>query len=200
MRRTSPYFLDGADEQFPADATLEGFLFPDTYQVDPRGGPEPLVQAMLANFDAKVGTELRAAFAEQGLSLYQAVTLASVVEREAVLPEERPLIAAVFLNRLRLEMPLEADPTVQFALGQQPDGAWWKPSLSAADLEFDSPYNSYRYPGLPPGPIANPGLASLEAVAHPAASTLLYFRTACDGSGAHLFAETFEEHLQNACP
>jgi UPF0755 protein len=184
----------------PSGATLEGYLFPDTYQVNPQGSPQELVGAMLANFEARVEAALRFEWLEQGLTVHQAVTLASVVEREAVLPAERPLIAAVFLNRLRLGMPLEADPTVQYALGLQPDGSWWKRSLSALDLEFDSPFNTYRYPGLPPAPIANPGLSSLQAVAEPTPTELLYFRAACDGSGAHVFAETFEEHLQNACP
>jgi len=186
--------------ELPAGAALEGFLFPDTYQVNPQGSPEELVVAMLVNFAGRVEPGLRSRFADHGLTLYQAVTLASIVEREAVLPAERPLIAGVFLNRLQLDMPLEADPTVQYALGRQPEGDWWKRSLSALDLDIDSPFNTYRNPGLPPAPIANPGLSSLRAVAEPADTELLYFRAACDGSGAHLFAATFEEHLQNACP
>ena len=186
--------------ELPAGVALEGFLFPDTYQVNPQGSPEELVLAMLANFAERVEPGLRPRFADHGLTLYQAVTLASIVEREAVLPAERPVIAAVFLNRLQRDMPLEADPTVQYALGRQPDGVWWKRSLTALDLNFESPFNTYRNPGLPPAPIANPGLSSLQAVAEPADTELLYFRAACDGSGAHLFAATFEEHLQNACP
>jgi UPF0755 protein len=186
--------------ELPAGVALEGFLFPDTYQVNPQGSPEELVVAMLANFAERVEPGLRSRFADHGLTLYQAVTLASIVEREAVLPAERPLIAAVFLNRLQRDIPLEADPTVQYALGRQPEGDWWKRSLSALDLDIDSPFNTYRNPGLPPAPIANPGLSSLQAVAEPAVTELLYFRAACDGSGAHLFAGTFEEHLQNACP
>ncbi|HEX9676676.1 MAG TPA: endolytic transglycosylase MltG [Anaerolineales bacterium] len=186
--------------ELPAGAALEGFLFPDTYQVNPQGSPEELVVAMLANFAERVEPGLRSRFTDHGLTLHQAVTLASIVEREAVLPAERPLIAAVFLNRLQRGMPLEADPTVQYALGRQPEGGWWKRSLSALDLAIDSPFNTYRNPGLPPAPIANPGLSSLQAVAEPADTELLYFRAACDGSGAHLFAGTFGEHLQNACP
>jgi UPF0755 protein len=201
LQATQIWPITGAAELTPPEgATLEGYLFPDTYQVDPQGSPEDLVAAMLEDFVARVDPALRARFAEQGLSLHQALTLASIVEREAVLPDERPLIAAIFLNRLQRGMPLEADPTVQYALGRQPDGTWWKRSLSTLDLDFDSPFNTYRYPGLPPGPIANPGLSSLQAVADPTPTSLLYFRAACDGSGAHLFAETFEEHLLNACP
>jgi UPF0755 protein len=97
-------------------------------------------------------------------------------------------------------MKLDADPTVQYALGLQPGGRWWKQALTLADLELDSPYNTYIVNGLPPTPIANPGLAALNAVAFPESSSYLYFRTTCDGSGTHVFSQTFEEHLQNACP
>jgi len=124
--------------------------------------------------------------------------LASIIEREAVQASERPLIASVFLNRLALGIPLQADPTVQYPLGR-PD-AWWKAPLSIEDLQVDSPYNTYLHQGLPPGPIASPGLASLESVAAPVETSYLFFRAACDGSGRHLFATTFEEHLANACP
>jgi len=104
------------------------------------------------------------------------------------------------LNRLSQGLKLDADPTVQYAVGQQPDGSWWKTSLTSSDLSLDNPYNTYVYSGLPPGPICNPGLASLTAVAQPADTPFLYFRAACDGSGRHQFAETYEQHLQNACP
>lgn len=180
--------------------SLEGLLFPDTYRLEPESGPEALIQAALDNFDYQVTPELREQYHAHGLTLYQAVTLASIVEREAVVDSERPLIAAVFLRRLSNGLPLEADPTVQYALGLQPGGGWWKAPLSLLDLEIDSPYNTYRYAGLPPGPISNPGLSALQAVGSPADTSYLYFRAACDGSGTHLFAETFEEHLANACP
>jgi UPF0755 protein len=186
--------------ELPDPARLEGFLFPDTYHLTQESQPADLVRSMLETFDRRVGAEMRNAYAGQGLSLYQAVTLASIVEREAIVTDERPLIASVFLNRLELAIKLDADPTVQYALGLQPDGAWWKTALSLEDLQFDSPYNTYVYAGLPPGPIANPGLASLRAVAFPQPSPYLYFRAACDGSGRHTFAETFDQHLLNACP
>ena len=185
--------------EIPPNATLEGFLFPDTYQITPDDITLDLVLLMMANFDNQVTPDARLAFSNQGLSLFQAVTLASIVEREAVVPDERPIIASVFLNRLSAGMNLDADPTVQYALGKPQDDNWWKAPLFFEDLEIDSPYNTYRYPGLPPGPIANPGLDSLLAVAHPDTTPYLYFRAACDGSGEHLFAETFEGHLQNAC-
>jgi UPF0755 protein len=187
-------------DEAPAGATLEGFLFPETYLLDPDGSASDLVARMIATFELRVDEPLRTAFRNQGLSLFQAVTLASIVEREAVVPEERPRIAAVFLNRLSAGMTLDADPTIQYALGFQPDGNWWKRALTFDDLELQSAYNTYRQQGLPPGPIANPGYASLEAVGFPADTNELYFRALCDGSGRHAFAETFEEHLQNACP
>lgn len=184
----------------PEAGGLEGFLFPDSYRLDSGTQAFDLVLEMLDNFETRVTPSLRMGFEQRGLSLYQAVTLASIVEREAVVPDERPLIASVFLNRLALDMRLDADPTVQYALGQQPDGSWWKLGLTTSDLELDSPYNTYRYGGLPPTPISNPGLASLQAVAEPAESVFLYFRAECDGSGKHQFAVTFEEHVGNACP
>jgi UPF0755 protein len=179
--------------------TLEGFLFPDTYQLDPGMPAAEVAERMVANLEDRLSEEVLDGFAAQGLTPFQAVVLASIVEREAVLASERPLIASVFLNRLTLGIPLQADPTVQFPLGRQPDG-WWKAPLTSEDLQVDSPYNTYLHGGLPPGPIASPGLASLESVAAPAQTSYLFFRAACDGSGRHLFATTFEEHVANACP
>jgi UPF0755 protein len=185
---------------FPDPVWTEGYMFPDTYLLEPEATGDEIARMMLDNFENKVNQDLRLGFEEQGLTLQQGVALASIVEREAIRPEERPLIAGVFLNRLRAGMKLEADPTVQYALGKQEGGEWWKSPLSLDDLETESPFNTYRYPGLPPGPIANPGLDSLIAVAEPEETAFLYFRARCDGSGYHLFATTFEEHLQNACP
>jgi UPF0755 protein len=186
--------------QAPSGAgDLEGFLFPDTYHLDPRGSADEVAAEMVGTLERRLSPDLLAGFTEQGLTPFEAVTLASIVEREAAVPSERPLIASVFLNRLRLEIPLQADPTVQFAVGRT-EGGWWKAPLTAEDLRFDSPYNTYVVGGLPPGPIASPGLASLEAVAAPADTAFLFFRAACDGSGRHVFATTFEEHAANACP
>jgi UPF0755 protein len=196
--------LGGLQHSLIAELTgapsLEGFLFPDTYRLEPEDSPQGLIEAALDNFDQRVSAELRAEYHAHGLTLLQAVTLASIVEREAVVAAERPLIAAVFLRRLRSGLPLEADPTVQYALGLQDNASWWKSPLTFVDLEVDSPYNTYRSPGLPPGPIANPGLSSLEAVGSPPETSYLYFRASCDGSGTHQFSETFDEHLSNACP
>lgn len=192
---SSPLIAD-----LPVPTQLEGFLFPDTYHLDAQSTAIDLLTAMLQSFDRRVTSDLRSGFAGQGLSLHQAVTLASIVEREAIVADERPMIASVFLNRLAQGMRLDADPTVQYALGRQPDGSWWKAGLTLDDLQIASPYNTYVHTGLPPGPIANPGLESLRAVAAPAETPFLYFRAACDGSGRHVFAETLEEQLQNACP
>lgn len=180
------------------DASLEGFLFPDTYRVPLDADAGYLIDQMLTNFGRRVTPAMRQSFGSRGLSLQQAVTLASIVEREAVIHSERPVIAGVFYNRLAQGMRLEADPTTQYALGYQPDtDSWWKSPLFYADLEVDSPYNTYVAPGLPPGPIANPGLSSLEAVAMPAESNFLFFVADCHAEvpGSHLFSVTFEEHL-----
>jgi UPF0755 protein len=155
----------------------------------------------LSNFSIKVDFAMREGFQHQGLSLYQAVTLASIVQREAVVEDEMPLIASVFLNRLADGIKLDSDPTVQYALGYiSRQKSWWKNPLTLDDLQVDSPYNTYRNPGLPPGPIANPSLNALLAVAFPAQTPYYYFRAACDGSGRHAFAKTFAEHQANACP
>jgi UPF0755 protein len=146
--------------------------------------------------------DLRAGFARQNLSVYQAVTLASIIQREAVKADEQPRIASVFLNRLAVAgMHLETDPTIQYALGFDAEAnTWWRSPLSLDDLEVNSPYNTYHNPGLPPGPICSPSLSALQAVAYPAQTPYFYFRARCDGSGLHSFSETFEQHVQNACP
>jgi UPF0755 protein len=188
--------------EIPVDATLEGFLFPDTYRLALDATAEDFVRRMVETFDERVTPELRADAAARGMTLYEVVTLASIVEREAAVPDERPTIASVYLNRLAAGMKLEADPTVQYAMGFQLDtGQWWNLNLTQADYyAVDSPYNTYLYPGLPPGPIASPGLDAIRAVVYPADTAYLYFRAACDDSGRHNFSFTFEEHVANACP
>jgi UPF0755 protein len=181
-------------------ASLEGFLFPDTYRIPADADAAYLVDRMLENFGQQMTPIMRQQIGAQGLSVYEAVTLASIVEREAVVNEERPLIARVFLNRLSQGMRLEADPTVQYALGYQADtDRWWKSPLTQDDLQFDSPYNTYLYAALPPSPIANPGLATLQAVAQPEEAPYLFFVADCSDTapGSHVFSETFEEHLDN---
>jgi len=183
----------------PLSANLEGYLFPDTYFFGRTTTVEDAVKQMLDNFDKKFTQELRDEAANVGLSVHTVVTLASIVEREAQVAEERPIIAGVFLRRLRIGMPLEADPTVQYAVANDPESVaeygYWKKELTREDLELDSPYNTYRRTGLPAGPIANPGLDSIVAVVRPAQTNYLYFVAKPDGS--HAFAETLEEHLAN---
>lgn len=194
--------LSGYDflSSLPESATLEGFLFPDSYRITVDATAPQLIYMMLENFNQQVTPAMRQAFGIQGLSVYDAVILASIVQREAVVADERPLMVGVFLNRLNAGMPLQADPTVQYALGFQEDsGTWWKSPLSAKDLKTDTTYNTYLYPGLPPGPIASPGLAALEAVSSPESSDFLFFVADCtsDIPGLHVFSTTFEEHLSH---
>jgi len=181
----------------PPEATLEGFLFPDTYLLPVQPTALDIIERMLANFDQRFTAEMRQAAVEQEMTIYQVVTLASIVEREAVVAEERPIIAGVFLNRLDESMNLDSCPTVQYALGYQEDtGQWWKTPLTLEELDqVNSPYNTYLHRGLPPGPICNPGLASIQAVLEPVETDYLYFLA--KGDGSHAFAKTFEEHLQN---
>lgn len=187
-------FLKGA-------STVEGFLYPDSYIFSRSiSSAEEMIAEMLRNFAAHLTPGLRNGFEQQGLTVYQAVTLASMVEREAVHEEEQAQIASVYLNRFKIGMKLDADPTVQYAIGynflQQ---TWWTNPLTLLDLQVNSLYNTYKYEGLPPTPIANPSLAALRAVAFPAETPYLFFRARCDGSGFHEFSKTFDEHLQNGC-
>lgn len=194
------YAPAGYDFLDPASSS-EGFLYPDAYVLPRVTTAQGLRDELVRNFGLHLTVELQEGFTRQGLSVREAVILASIVEREAVQKEEQALIASVFLNRLRTGIKLDSDPTVQYALGYNlVQQTWWTNPLSAADLQTDSPYNTYARAGLPPGPIANPGPDALHAVAFPAETTFYYFRARCDGSGLHQFAETFEEHLNNACP
>lgn len=182
----------------PSGASLEGFLFPATYDLPPDVTPTGLRDILLRTFQERVGPQLPQDAAAQGLSLFQVVTLASIVEREAIHADEQPLIAGVYRNRLRINMRLEADPTVQYGIGW--DGTSWWPRITRADYSGAiSPYNTYLNPGLPPGPIASPGLAAIQAVVYPQASEFLFFRADCRSDGYHDFASTFEEHLANGC-
>jgi len=183
------------------DQKKEGYLFPGSYQVERNISAEILVDTFYQRFLSQITSELEEEINARGLTIQQAVILASIIEREAVLEEEMPQIASVFLNRLEIDLNLAADPTVQYAIGyNELQQTWWTNPLSLDNLKINSPYNTYKYTGLPPGPICNPGLPALLAVAYPADTSYLYFRAACDSSGQHLFAETFDEHLGNACP
>jgi UPF0755 protein len=164
---------------------VEGYLFPDTYAFTPLEAPSDIVRAMLARFRQE-GAALAARRTASGLSEVEMVTLASVIEKETGQPDERRLVSGVFHNRLRLGMPLQSDPTVRYGR----DDA--RGPITRADLDSSSPYNTYVHRGLPPGPIANPGRAALEAALDPAATRSLYFVSRNDGS--HVFSDTLEAH------
>ena len=166
--------------------SLEGFLLPGSYTLPRETSAQKLVVHFTGGFSQALTPDLQEAFENQGLTIQEAVILASIVQREAVVEEEQPLIASVFYNRLAIGMRLESDPTVQYALGYLAEqNTWWKNPLSMADLQFDSGYNTYVYAGLPPGPICNPGLQALRAVAYTAQTGYYFFRAHCDGSGRH---------------
>lgn len=174
----------------PQADSLEGYLFPDTYKFDPGTPAKTIVRAMVQNFRKNWAGELN--YIATSLDAHQTVTLASIVETEAQRPQERPLVASVYINRIRNHMLLGADPTVIYALKL---AGRWDGNIHKADLDIQSPYNTYRVPGLPPGPIANPGLASLRAAAAPATTNFLYFVARNDGS--HAFATNVTEHNAN---
>ena len=177
-------------------SSLEGFLFPETYQVSEDSGTRGFIDLLLRTFDQRVTPEMRQRAREVRMTIYEVVALASIVEREAVVDEERPVIASVYLNRLNRGMYLQSDPTVQYAKGYSPDtGRWWNPMIQEEAQTVDSSYNTFLYPGLPPGPICSPGLASIQAVLYPAETPFLFFFS--KGDGTHAFSETYEGHLEN---
>ncbi len=167
---------------------LQGFLFPETYYVAPDDDASSIIAMMLREFDRVYTDEWKARVNELGLTTAQWVTMASIVEKEAVVSEDRPVIAGVFYNRLAQNMNLQSCATVQYALGEV------KPVLSNEDVQIDSPYNTYLNPGLPPGPIASPGVESLRAALYPAETDCIYF--VAKPNGAHIFSVTYEEHLK----
>jgi UPF0755 protein len=174
----------------PADTSLEGFLFPDTYFFKPTATATQIVDALLDQFELRVGQTLRQAAVVRKTTIYDIVKLGSIVEREARDRQESATIAGVYTNRLNIGMKLDADPTIQYALGE------WR-ELTLADLELDSPYNTYRVGGLPPTPICSPGATALEGAAKPAQVPYFYFVAKNDGTGDHAFAKTLEEHEAN---
>lgn len=210
LRFSAPEFVAAANQplanflpypRYSPIQGLQGFLLPASYRIQKTASVDDLLRQFTQNFDATVSVEIEQKLQQQGLSLYEGIILASIVQRESVLEKEMPLIASVFLNRWRAQMKLDSDATVQFALGfNQDQNTWWTNPLKSADFSIDSPYNTYLYTGLPPTPICNPGLAAILAVAEAPQSDYFYFRASCDGSGRHVFAKTYAEHLENACP
>lgn len=187
--------MDRADLIFDLDneaEDLEGYLYPDTYHFA-RGTTEAeIVATLVRTYRKRFREEVESLLMTSKLSVRELTTLASIIEKEAQLDGERPIIASVYANRLRIGMALYADPTVIFALKKQ---GTWDGNLRRADLQLDSPYNTYVYAGLPPGPICSPGVASLVAAAQPAETSFLYFVSKNDGS--HVFAKSLKEHNRN---
>ena len=176
----------------PGAPDLEGYLFPNTYALPRKATADQLVQRMVTAFRDALSPEIVQRATTRGLSVRQLITLASLVEKETARPEERPIVAAVYTNRLRIGMGMQCDPTVIYALER---AGKYTGNLTRDDLQFDSPYNTYRYAGLPPGPIANPGRASIDAASAPEDVPYLYFVSRNDGS--HVFSETLDEHNRN---
>lgn len=173
----------------------EGYVFPDTYLVPKEASVESVIAIFNKNFTSKVTEDFASEINSSKYTLDQILTLASIVEREARFSEDRPKVASVLLNRLELGMPLQADATLQYIKGYDENtGKWWSPTLSS-DKDLDSPYNTYKNVGLPPGPIANPGLSAIKAVLNPAETDYLYYVSEADGT-TH-FAQIYDEHLQN---
>jgi UPF0755 protein len=193
----------------PVGSSLEGFLFPDTYTLPACSTVSELVEQMLTNFETRVTPQMRAAAQANGLSFYETITLASIVQREAIFDDERPRIAGVYLNRLlngRRAVPdpnvpttLDADPTIQYAIGNTRNPETWWTRLTTEDYRgVQSPYNTYLYRGLPPTPICSPGLASITAVIYPERTDFAYFRACPNSGGRHVFSRSLAEHA-NAC-
>ena len=185
----------------PAGASLEGYVFPDTYGV-PRDkmSARDIIALALRNFDQQVTPQLRTDLQAQDRTLYDAIRLASIVEREAAVEAEQPAIAGVYFNRLTDDLALDADPTIQYALGNTRDPQTWWPQITQDDYQgVNSPFNLYRNLGLTPGPIDNPALASIKAAIYPEKHGYYYFRTSCAKDGTHRFARTLEEQIANEC-
>ncbi|WP_224753233.1 endolytic transglycosylase MltG [Paenibacillus terricola] len=183
--------------QIPTDSKelhhLEGYLFPETYELKKGVTAEEIIKRMLSETDRKLNSvaELDEKLESLGLTVHQMLTIASLIEREVVVDEERPIVASVIYNRIKAGMPLQIDATIQYLLDKQ------KERLMEKDLEVVSPYNTYLNKGLPPGPIASPSLKSIQAALSPDTTDYLYYVTKKDGSHSHLFAKTYKEHLRN---
>jgi len=187
--------LDIPESEF-LKVAREGYMFPDTYRIPRDATAGAIVNMFRTIFDEKVTPAMRSSASRYGLSMDGLVTLASIVEREGNTEEDRPVIAGILLKRLEADWPLQVDATLQYALGYQPhEKSWWKTALSADDRLVKSPYNTYTNPGLPPGPICNPGLSSIRAVVSPKSSDYWYYIH--DPAGGVHYARSIEEHNAN---
>lgn len=197
LRKKGIIAAQGAFARAAKEQNLEGRLFPSTYFLRANMRPSEIIKMMSDEYDKNIAP-LLAKRKDGSLSETQLLTLASIVEREAARDDERPKIAAVYLNRVNAGKKLEADPTVQYALGySKAEQKYWKKGLTHKDLKYDSPYNTYLYGGLPPGPIANPGVSSVLAVLKPADTNDFFFVADEGAQGGHIFSATYNEHIQN---
>ena len=186
----------GIDQEEFLKVAKKGFMFPDTYLVPKKATPQDIAKMMLDNFDKRFTPDLKDAATKSGLKIEQVITLASIVEREVKFSKDRSVVAGILLKRLKLGLPLEADATVQYALGyQQAEKSWWKSKITATDLAINSPYNTRKFAGLPPTPICNPGIDSVKAVVFPTQTDYLYYLS--DGEGKIHYGKTLDQHIQN---
>jgi UPF0755 protein len=185
LAKANTYLISDLD---PQARSLEGYLFPDTYEFMRTQSLQDMIGVMVKRFRQEAG----AIGLASGMDVHRIVTMASIVEKETAVPDERPMVASVYYNRLSRGIALDADPSIIYA--ELLEGTY-QGALHHADMQFNSPYNTYRHAGLPPGPIANPGRSALEAAMHPAQSEYYYF--VADGSGRHKFSKSLEEHNRN---
>jgi UPF0755 protein len=186
--------------EFRTLSSIEGFLFPGEYQLPVDLSQKEILCSFTERFFESIPPNYEELVNKQGLTFYEAVILASIVQREVISIEEAPIIAGIFINRLDAHMSLQSDPTVQYAIASDTEQSnWWKSPLESADLQVNSTYNTYINNGLPPSPICNPDLNSLLAIAFPKRTNYLFFRASCDQSGTHIFSETYQQHVASAC-
>jgi len=176
--------------QIPPEATLEGYLFPDTYRIFNNASSQDIITKMLNNMDLKITDKMRQDIAVQGKNLHEILTMASIIEKEVRTPTDMKIVSGIFYNRLHIGMPLQSDATLSYVLGDD------KPAHTLKELTIDSPYNTYKYQGLPPAPIASPGLNAIEAAIYPDQTDFLFFLSNLQ-TGKTYFAKTLTEHNYN---
>ena len=174
----------------PIGVDLEGYLFPDTYRIYNDASADDILEKMLDNFDTKLSRELRDEIASQGKSIHDIVTMASIIEKEVAVKDDMAIVSGILYKRMEIGMRLEVDSSVNYVSGKS------DPSVTYVDLQIDSPYNTYKYDGLPPGPICNPGLQAIQAAVYPGTSSYLFYLNRQD-TGETIFSKNFDEHIRN---